>query len=71
MVARGLDINDDAELHVDEIIVGVSEKCRSLVSSVHWAAGSDGEMNFGTTSLAAPHAVSSLVSTDFCNKIGT
>src|SRR6266404_2601216 len=27
----------------------------------HWAAGSDGEMNFGTTSLAAPHAVSSRV----------
>ena len=29
----GLDINDDAELHVDEIIVGVSEECRPLVSS--------------------------------------
>src|ERR1700691_5098708 len=31
--AGGLDINDDAELHVDEIIVGISEECRSLVSS--------------------------------------
>src|SRR5712675_2581202 len=31
--AGGLDINDDAELHIDEIIVGVSEECRSLVSS--------------------------------------
>jgi hypothetical protein len=31
--AGGLDVNNDAELHVDEIIVGVSEKCRSLVSS--------------------------------------
>src|SRR5260221_6645032 len=30
---RGFNVNDDAELHVDEIIVGVSEKCRSLVSS--------------------------------------
>src|SRR6201989_237686 len=29
--ARGLDINDDAELHIDEIIVGVSEECRALV----------------------------------------
>src|SRR5690242_20524206 len=29
----GFDINDDAELHVDEIAVGVSEECRSLVSA--------------------------------------
>src|SRR5436309_11935086 len=28
---------------------------------VHWAAGSDGETNFGMTSLAAPRAVSSRV----------
>src|SRR4029077_19351115 len=28
-----LDVNDDAELHIDEIVVGVSEECRSLVSS--------------------------------------
>ena len=28
--AGGLDINDDAELHVDEIIVGVGEECRSV-----------------------------------------
>src|SRR4051794_8765540 len=27
-----LDVNDDAELHVDEIVVRVSEECRSLVS---------------------------------------
>src|SRR5437763_1019248 len=26
--ARGLDINDNAELHVNEIVVGVSEECR-------------------------------------------
>ena len=26
-------INDNAELHVDEIVVGVSEECRSLVSA--------------------------------------
>jgi len=29
--ARGFDVNDDAELHVDEIVVGVSEECRPLV----------------------------------------
>src|SRR5882762_10217896 len=28
-----LDVNDDAELHVDEIVVGISEECRSLVSA--------------------------------------
>src|SRR6476620_6359119 len=26
-----LDINDDAELHVDQIVVGVSKECRSLM----------------------------------------
>jgi hypothetical protein len=31
--AGGLDVNDDAELHVDEIVVGVREECRSFVSS--------------------------------------
>ena len=31
--AGRLDINDDAELHVDEIIVGVGEECWSLVNS--------------------------------------
>src|SRR5580692_6584409 len=31
--ARGLDVNDDAELDVDEVIVGVSEECRALMSS--------------------------------------
>src|ERR1700730_10447953 len=30
--AGRLDVNDDAELHVDEIVVGVSEECRLLVS---------------------------------------
>ena len=29
--ARSLDINDDTELHVDEIVVGVREECRPLV----------------------------------------
>lgn len=28
-----LDVNDDAELHVDEIIVGVCKECRPLVSA--------------------------------------
>src|SRR5438270_464658 len=31
--ARGLNVNDDTELHVDEVIVGISEECRALVSS--------------------------------------
>jgi hypothetical protein len=31
--AGGLDINDDAELHVDEIVVGVREECRPLVGA--------------------------------------
>src|ERR1700727_476056 len=31
--AGGLDINDDAELHVDEIVIGVREERRSLVSA--------------------------------------
>src|SRR5438132_1741 len=31
--AGGLDVNDDAELHVDEIVVGISKECRSLVSA--------------------------------------
>jgi hypothetical protein len=31
------------------------------MAPVHWAAGSDGETNFGTTSVAAPHDVSSRV----------
>ena len=30
--AGRLNVNDDAELHVDQIIVGVSEECRPLVS---------------------------------------
>ena len=28
--AGGLDVNDDAELYVDEIVVGISKECRSL-----------------------------------------
>src|ERR1700712_3861259 len=31
--AGGLDIDDDAELHINQIIVGVSEECRPLVSA--------------------------------------
>src|SRR5262245_61013202 len=31
------------------------------MAPVHWAAGSDGETNFGLTSLAAPNAASSSV----------
>jgi hypothetical protein len=46
--------NGDTELHVHEIVDGVSKECRALVTTVHCAAGSIGETNFGTTSLAAP-----------------
>ena len=31
--ARGLDVNNDAKLHVDEIVVGVSKECRPLMRS--------------------------------------
>src|ERR1700737_3280515 len=31
--AGGLDVNDNAELHVDEIVVGVREECRPLVGT--------------------------------------
>ena len=31
--AGGLDIDDDAELHVDQIVVGIGEECRALVSA--------------------------------------
>src|SRR5262249_31833362 len=48
-------------LHIDEIVVGVGEKGRPAHRPVHCAAGSDGEMNFGGTSLAAPKAASSRV----------
>jgi hypothetical protein len=30
---RGLEVNDDAELRVDEIVAGISEECRPLVSA--------------------------------------
>ena len=44
---RGLDVDDHSELHIDEIIVGVGEKRQFSHRAVHWAAGSDGETNFG------------------------
>src|ERR1700722_12153451 len=30
--ARGFDINDDAELYIDQIVIRISEECRPLVS---------------------------------------
>src|SRR5262245_11343653 len=36
------------------------------MAPVHWAAGSDGETNFGLTSLAAPNAASSSVARYSC-----
>jgi hypothetical protein len=44
---------------VDQIIVGIGKEGWSGSAPVHWAAGSDGETNFGLTSLAAPKAASS------------
>ena len=49
-----VDIHDHAELHVDEVVVRVGERMPVLVRPFHWAAGSDGETNFGTTSVGAP-----------------
>src|SRR5450432_1432496 len=42
--AGRLDINDDAELHVEEIVARVREECRSLVRA-STGPGSDGETN--------------------------
>jgi hypothetical protein len=38
-------IDDDTELHVDQIVVGVNKECRPLVAPGHCAAGLDGETN--------------------------
>src|SRR3954447_5800540 len=38
-----LNVNNDAELHVDEVVVGVSKKCGPLCAPIHCAAGSDGQ----------------------------
>ena len=55
-----LDINDDAELDINEIIIGIGkESPPPRIAPVHCAAGSDGDTNFGVTSLAAPNAASS------------
>jgi len=59
--ARGLDVHNHPKLHIDEIVIGVGEKGRSAHRPRPWAAGSDGETNFGVTSLAAPKAASSSV----------
>src|SRR5215831_2823076 len=59
--ARGLDVDNHSELHIDEIVVGVGEKRRSSHRAGPLAAGSDGDTNFGVTSLAAPKAASSRV----------
>jgi hypothetical protein len=39
----------------------VGPAAKALGGGFHWAAGSDGETNFGITSVAAPQAVSSRV----------
>jgi hypothetical protein len=52
--ARGFDIHNDPELDIDEIVVRIGEERRALHRASHCAAGSDGEMNFGVTGLAAP-----------------
>src|SRR4029453_5984075 len=55
------DIDNDAVLDVNKEIVSVGEEGRSPHRARHCAAGSDGETNFGVTSLAAPKAASSSV----------
>jgi hypothetical protein len=56
-----LDTFCHAELHVDEIVVMVSEERRALMSAGPMGGGSECETNFGKTSLGAPQAVSSRV----------
>src|SRR5215208_5555545 len=47
-----LNVNNDAELQVDEVVVGVSKKMRSLVRSDPLCRGIG-----WTTSLATPHGL--------------
>jgi hypothetical protein len=59
--AGGLDVNDDAELQVDEIVVGISEECRSLISAGPLGRGIGRRNELRNNVAGAPHAVSSRV----------
>src|SRR5438105_14860655 len=56
-----LDVNDDAELHVDEIVVGVSEECRALVSPGPLRCGIGGRDELRDNVAGGAPAVSSRV----------
>jgi hypothetical protein len=53
------DINNNAVVDIDQIVGRIGEECLSPWAPVHRAAGSAGETNLGTTSVAAPKASSS------------
>ena len=57
--AGRLDIDDDRVVGIDQVVRGIGEEGVALVAPVHCAAGSDREVNFGSTGLAAPKAASS------------
>ena len=55
-----LDIDDDGVFEVDQVVGRVGEEgVARLGAPVQRAAGSAGEMNFGSTGVAAPNAASS------------
>src|SRR5262249_31388317 len=58
---RGLDIHDDAALNIDQVVVRIGKECRAAHRASPLRRGSDGDTNFGLTSVAAPKAASSSV----------
>src|SRR3979490_1576768 len=56
---RRFDINDDRVVDIDQVVGGIGEERLPTWAPVHRAAGSAGETNLGTTSVAAPKAASS------------
>ena len=57
---RRLDVHDHRMLEIDEVVVGVGEeRAGRLSAAVQRAAGSVGEIDFGSTGVAPPKAASS------------
>src|SRR5271163_2852838 len=54
-----LNIDDDRVLQVDQVIGAVGEEGEPAIRTCPARAGSAGEINFGTTGVAAPNAASS------------
>ena len=57
-----LDVENNSRLQIDQVVVCIGEERMSFVSAGPLCRGSAGETNFGTVSLAAPHAALSRVS---------